>query len=256
MKKATIIIITVLFIVSCSKKEKKTEQLSIAEIQQGDFYGIPTDKDSSTQIQFAGASGDVILTGLDRFRLIPVFKVNPKSDRDVQTYDETTYSKYGDRNDEDYYKYFMPGVDVIYGYNMINIAHYDIEKDTLSYFFESPVLIKNLYFPGLKKDSLNYQPISRDYFMVSVYDEDTNLDSLINKKDLRKIYHIDKFNSKKTLLIPQGYSAIRSSYDYKNDIMYIYARYDANQNGIPERNEPVVIFWLRLNEPTVVRKIQ
>jgi hypothetical protein len=88
-----------------------------------------------------------------------------------------------------------------------------------------------------------------------VYDEDTNQDLLINTKDLRKFYHIDQFNTKKTQIIPRDYSAIRSTYDYKNDIMYIYTRYDANKNGMPDKEEPVAIYWIRLSEPTIVKKM-
>jgi hypothetical protein len=138
---------------------------------------------------------------------------------------------------------------------MINMGHHDIETEKLSFIFEHPVLIRTFYFPGIKSDSLNHKPVMRDYFLVSVYDEDTNQDSLINTKDLRKFYHIDRFNTKKTQIIPCDYSAIRSTYDYKNDIMYIYARYDTNKNGMPEKEEPVAIFWIRLSEPTIVKKM-
>ena len=149
----------------------------------------------------------------------------------------------------------MPGIDIINGYNMINIGHYNIEKEKLTYLFQKPVLVKTLYFPGLKSDSLNGKPIKRNFFMVSVYDEDTNRDSLINKKDLRKIYHFDELNLKKTSLIPPNYSAVRSTYDYKNDIYYIYTKVDINKNGIADKTEPISIFWVKLNEPVNVKKI-
>lgn len=255
-KKLLLILIVLITVTSCKKHEKKGEQLTFAEHQQqNEPTGISTVGDSISN-QFASSSGSVLLTGMDRIRLIPVYKIKPKADRDLHTSESSTYyDYYGENNDEDFYRYFMPGIDIIYGYNLINIGHYDIQKDTLSYFFDKPVLIKTLYFPGLKSDSLMHKAVSRDYFMVSVYDEDTNLDSLINNKDMRRLYHIDQFNSKKTSLLPEGHSAIKSTYDYKNDIMYIYTRHDANKNGIPEKNEPISIFWIRLNEPTVVRKM-
>jgi hypothetical protein len=50
-------------------------------------------------------------------------------------------------------------MDLIIGYNLINIAHYIPEKDNLSYFFKKPVIVRNLYFPCVKNDSLYGQPI-------------------------------------------------------------------------------------------------
>ncbi len=252
-----LILLISIFIISCNKgEEKKEEQLTIAEYQsQTDLATEFPVNSSSVQNQFVSTSSSVLLTGIDRIRLIPFYKIKPKSNTDIDYEEGSTYSDYGDRDDEEFYKYFMPGIDIIYGYNLVNMGHYDIEKDTLSYFFENPVLIKTLYFPGLKKDSLNHKPVSRNYFLVSAYDEDTNRDSLINSKDLRKIYHIDLFNTKKTQLTPSGYSVTRSTYDYKNDIMYIYTKRDVNQNGTTDKNDPMAIFWIRLNEPTVVRKM-
>lgn len=244
------LICCVLFILaSCNKKVKKGEELSAVEYRQS--TGILSENDSVNQ--FASSANSVLLTGIDRFRLIPVYKINPETDRNVDVYNGTSYNDY--YGNDGSYKYFMPGLDIIYGYNMINMGHYDIETGKLSYFFERPVLIRTLYFPGVKNDSLNHQPVSREYFLVSVYDEDTNRDLLINTKDLRKIYHIDQFNSTKTQIIPPDYSAIRSTYDHRNDIMYIYARYDANKNGTPEKKEPVVIFWIRLNDPTITKRM-
>ncbi|MDR2038176.1 MAG: hypothetical protein LBQ60_09655 [Bacteroidales bacterium] len=188
----------VFLMVSCGKKtEKKIEQLTYNEFQQNMPTGIAT-KDNPTYGQLTSSSNSVLLTGIDRIRLIPIYKINPKTDKDVQYGLGMTYFSYWDKDEEDYYKYFMPGIDIVYGYNLINIGHYDIETEKLSYFFENPVLIRTLYFPGLKRDSLRHQPVSRDYFLVSVYDEDTNQDSLINTKDMRKFYHIDQFNHKKT----------------------------------------------------------
>ncbi|MDR3235724.1 MAG: hypothetical protein LBT48_03230 [Prevotellaceae bacterium] len=135
------------------------------------------------------------------------------------------------------------------------MAQNPFKTGRLSYFFDNHVLIRTLYFPGVRSDSLNRQPVARNYFLVSVYDEDTNRDSLITTKDLRKFYHIDRLNTQKTQLIPSGYSAIRSDYDFQNDVMYIYARYDVNDNGTPEKNEPVAIYWIKLSDPTVIGKI-
>jgi hypothetical protein len=239
--------------VSCSEPAKEGEQLSILEYRQ---HGETSAMDSLSASRFVSSPNTVLLTGMDRFRLVPVYKISPNSDRNIDFYRETSYNDndYYTKNEGDY-RYFMPGMDIIYGYNMINMGHYDVETERLTMMFDHPVLIRTFYFPGVKSDSLNHLPVTRNYFLVSVYDEDTNHDSLINTKDMRKFYHIDRFNSKKTQIIPPAYSAIRSTYDYKNDIMYIYARYDSNGNGTPEKEEPVAICWIRLNEPTTAKMI-
>jgi hypothetical protein len=82
--------------------------------------------------------------------------------------------------------------------------------------------------------------------LVSVYDEDTNKDTLINKKDLRRFYHFDAKVSVKTQIIPPNYSVIRSQYDSKNDLMYIFASLDEIKNGTQEKTESIHIFWFSL----------
>jgi hypothetical protein len=34
-----------------------------------------------------------------------------------------------------------------------------------------------------------------------------------------------------------------------NDVMYLFARHDANRNGMAEKKEPLHIFWLNLKSP-------
>ncbi|HSD13711.1 MAG TPA: hypothetical protein VLB74_03610 [Flavobacterium sp.] len=258
---SAIVIAMFSFLQSCNNtKDKKAEELTMREVEtENEFDSLKYSLKRNTSFnQLTTSSNSVLLTGIDRVRLLTIYKVNPKNDRNIQYNEGTTYSndyEAENENEEDLFNYFMPGIDIINGYNMINVGHYDLEKEKMSYLFQKPVLIKTLYFPGVKKDSLNNVPIKRNFFMVSVYDEDTNKDSLINKKDLRKIYHFDELNSKRTQLIPNQYSAIRSTYDYKNDIYYIYSRFDSNKNGKPDKNEPVSIFWIRLSEPTVVKKM-
>jgi hypothetical protein len=61
--------------------------------------------------------------------------------------------------------------------------------------------------------------------------------------------------SRKIQVIPSGYSVLRSTYDYKNDIMFIYTRNDFNKNGTLEKEEPIVIYWIKLSNPTVAKKM-
>lgn len=120
----------------------------------------------------------------------------------------------------------------------------------LNYFFKKPAFIKTLYYPSFEQDSINKKPVNRNYYLVSVYDEDTNKDTILNKKDLRHFYLFDSTNTVKTLLIPADYSVIRSQYDWHNDVMYIYASQDIDKNGMRDKKEPIHIFWIDLRKPT------
>ncbi len=247
-----------IFICSCGRDEqKKEEQLTLDE------YSRDADKDSATGLQasigfkqLTSSANSVLLTGMDRYRLLPIYKLKPKADRNLDYYNDSSYEYdyEAESAGEDSFRYFMPGMDIIHGYNLINVGHYDMQHGKLSYFFSKPVLVRTLYFPGVKRDSINKLPVSRNFFLASVYDEDTNRDSLINKRDLRHFYHFDEANSTKTAILPPTHSAIRSTYDYKNDVMYIHARFDSNKNGIPERNEPINIFWISLKSPGPAKK--
>lgn len=253
IRKVVLALLFLLSIISCDKsnKIKNADYLTLDE--QKALDNTDTINTIATSRNLTTTSNKVILTGLDSIRLISIYKIKPEADKNINYYEDSSYYNY--RDDDENYKYFMPGIDVINGYNLINIAHYNLANEKSSFLFKKPVLIKTVYYPGVRKDSLKNKPIHRDYFMVSVYDEDTNNDTLINKKDLRKLYHFDKLNTKKTQLIPSDYGVIKSTYDYKNDIMYIYAKQDTNKNGTGDKNEAMHIFWINLNDPKEAKKM-
>lgn len=250
---AYIVLALAIALFSCKgKKERKKQELRISEISDTLNAGIAENSFG----QISSAPSNIILTGMDSIRLFAVYKSNPDQERTVHNIGRTTY--YFDEEDsttEGSYRYFMPGIDVVRGFYLINIGHYNLQTNSLTYFFDKPVLVRNLYFPGIKRDFLAGKAIHRNYFLVSVYDEDTNQDSIINVKDMRRFYYFDKQNTQKISLLPKAFSAISSSYDYKNDIMYINAKLDSNGNGIPEANEPISIFWIALESPTTSKKI-
>lgn len=252
-----IIAISSILVSSCQKKKGKVEQLTFSEFESSDgFDSIKYSITKNSTFQKLNSSfNSVVITGMHDVRLLTFYKIKPKTDRNINFNYSSSYEYEYYQDEIGKYRYFIPGMDIINGYNLINIGHYNIENEKLSYFFNKPVLIKTLYFPGEKPDSLGGIEVKRDFFFVSVYDDDTNNDSLINNKDLRRFYHIDKFNTHKTKLLPDNYSAVRSTYDYQNDIFYIYARHDSNKNGRPESFENMAIFWLKLTEPTILKRM-
>lgn len=239
-------------IYSCFKKEvKKTEQLTIDESENSSAFDSLYDSVTDRVNHLESTPNSVILTGIEDIKLIPIYKVRPNAEKNLDNEFVSTYDTYSEEYEisSREYKYYMPGLDVYRGYYMINIGHYNINTEKLTYFFNKPVLIRNLYFPGVLPDTLNNKKVERNFFLVSVYDEDTDKDSLINNKDLRKIFYINKDNNQKKSLLPQGYSAVRSRYDFKNDIFYLHARKDINKNGRNEIAEPIELFWLKFSQP-------
>ncbi|WP_136468041.1 hypothetical protein [Flagellimonas onchidii] len=252
MNKILIVLILGLVTLSCSKNkiEKKGFQVNeITEDESGQkIVGLQIDS-----LKLETQPKSVLLTFNDAHRLTPIYKVN---------YDKKTKKPWtgsiGYHNSWDYdpeegnnwNRNFMPGFEAIYGYNFVNVSHYNNETKTENKLFKKPVLIKNLYYPAFSKDTLNYEaPVKREFYMVSVYDEDTNKDGFINVKDLRRFYHFNINGLDKKAFIPQDYSALSSEYDWANDYMYVFAKKDTNQNGQAESNEPTEIFWIDLKNP-------
>lgn len=251
----------VLIISACNQSEtqKKPDELTLSEAEaESAFDSTNYIGNAQSFQQLITSPNSVRITGIENVKLIPIYKIRKTSNRDIQYNEGSSYYEYnyeGETQREDRFHYFMPGIEIIEGYNLINIAHYDVTNEKLSYFFMKPTLINVVYFPGPEKDSLGVTPVKRNFFLVSAYDEDSNGDSLINKKDLRKFFYINETNSVKKQLIPKHHSVQRSTYDYKSDIMYIYTRYDMNENGQIEKNEPVHIFWISLSDAGTLKKI-
>jgi hypothetical protein len=242
---------------SCNSKktESKEEQIRVDAIE------TPEDRDTANSIQgnislnqFATIPSYVVLTGLPKHRLVPVYK-NKAASKARDSYSSSGYSYDNDATESERWEHFMPGIDILYGYNLLNIAHYDLQTEKLNSLFAKPGLIKTLYYPSLIQDSLNKKPISRNFYLVSVYDEDTNGDTLINRKDLRRFYLFDSTGTVKTQLIPADYSVMRSQYDSQNDLMYLYAKHDDDKNGKVSTKEPTHIFWFSLSNPFTAKRL-
>ena len=205
------------------------------------------------ELDFETRPRSVLLTGNPDHRLTPIYKVF-YNERTKSTYTGTTQffeeywnAQYSEENQ--WNKNFMPGFEVANGFYLVNISHHDRKTGKENAFFESPVYIRNLYYPSFSKDTLNGKPVLRNFYMVSVYDEDTNQDSIINTKDLRRLYSFDLQGKNKKPLIPLNYSALSSEYDPGNDLMYVFAKLDENENGQMDDPEAIHIFWIDMKNP-------
>jgi len=250
-------LILLLTTAACSKKvEVNDEQISAPDQPAIDSV---SDTSSFNSIQgnlsfgeIASEPNRIILTGINQHRLVSVYKIQNKAAK-RESYRSDYY--YYDESESEHVQHFMPGIDLIYGYNLLNVAHYDMTTEKLNFLFDHPVLVKSLYYPSFEQDSIDDKPINRDYYLMSVYDNDTNADTLINKKDLRRFYYFNASGSDKTQLIPPDYSVVRSQYDAPNDVMYIFARQDTNHNGTAEKKEPLHVFWFDLKKPVQAKRL-
>lgn len=259
MKKMLFILFAVTLQFSCKhdKLEKKGFQVSeITESEDGQkVVGLALDS-----LKFDTQPNGVLMTKNAAHRLIPLFKVNidkfgnpfTGSVDYYQNWDDESYNTESEAiefNDGNHWNHnFMPGFSAINGYNLVNVTHFNQETQSQNNFFEKPVLIRTLYFPAFSKDTLNFQPVKRNFYLVSVYDEDTNKDGYLNIKDLRRIYSFDIEGKAPKNIVPKDFSVMSSEYDADNDLMYIHAKFDQNKNGKMELTEPTHIFWISLKD--------
>jgi hypothetical protein len=240
-----------ILLISCSSKNEnaKEEQINIKDqvkSEVADSTSINSIKGNLSLKQISTVPVNVILTGLMEHRLVTIYKSKAvKGKKDTYSYSRS----YDESGESETQEHFMPGIDLVYGYNLLNVAHYDLTTQKLNLLFDHPVLIKSLYYPSYVQDSINKKPINRNYYLVSVYDTDTNVDTLLNKNDLRHLYYFNSNCKEKIQLIPSAYSVVRSKYDPMNDVAYVFARHDVNGNGKIEKEEPLHIFWFSLKQP-------
>jgi|GEM_PF-136877 len=248
----SVIFILTAILSSCSDKKPKPQGEHIRlekEIDSMNQDTLNAVRGNVTFSQIQTFPSQVILTGIPQHRLVTIYKTRTEIKDRSFSGEIYYYKSYDEDEDEDRYSHFMPGIDLLYGYNLLRIAHYDLKTEELNFLFDHPVLVKSLYYPSFIQDSLNRKPINRDYYLVSAYDEDTNRDTLINKSDLRRFYHFDSSGKERTQIIPADYSVERSQYDSMNDVMFIFARHDSDHNGQADKKEPVHIYWIDLKKP-------
>lgn len=252
-KNALFVALSLFILASCSNNKLEEKGFPISNARAADngkdekAEGI--NKDS---LKFETQPSNVLLTGIANMRLTTLYKVNiNKKDRTTfigsnsYLYNETESGQGNNWNGN-----LMPGLRGVYGYNLVNISHCDLQSNERKVLFDKPVLIKTLYYPAFSKDTLNNKIVKRNFLLVSVYDDDTNKDGFVNPKDLRRFYLFNSNGEKQKQLIPGNYSVFKSEYDSENDLMFVFARLDKNANGQIDDNEPINIFWVDLKDPT------
>ena len=253
----SLLILSVL-ITSCSSDQTESKEVIRLSADTTTDVIDPTDTTVTNMLQgnlsFTQLStypNKVILTGMAEQRLLPIYKKNSKTSPDNNASRSSYY--YEDYSDE--FHHFMPGIDLLSGFNLVNVAHYDFKTEKVKLLFNNAVLVKSLYYPSFEQDSLNKKPINRNYFLISAYNEDTNKDTLLTKTDLRRLFYFNATATEQIQIIPSDYSVVRSQYDSMNDVMYIFARHDSNKNGKSEKDESLHVFWISLARPGVAKRM-
>ncbi len=254
MKQIPFFLLIAVLAFGCGRKAKsKLERkgFSVSRSDSGDEDDKPKGLKADS-LMFPTRPGNVLLTGNEDHRLVPVFKVNV--DPENKRFFTGSISFHRDWKDyepgDNWNQNFLPGLAVANGYNLVNLTHVHLLPISQRRLFPQPVLIWNVYYPAPTADSLKGQPILRDYYLVSCYDEDTNEDGYINSSDLRRFYHFNKDGEEQGTLVPKDYSVMSCTYDRANDALYIKARHDDNRNGQMDPLERIDIFLVYLVLPT------
>jgi len=244
-------VFALMLISSCSGSSNKLKSISIHNSPESRLDKTSMDTDT---MEFITRPGSVLLTGDLTHRLIPVFKLNYNKKNESYyigtSYKYYSYGDYADNETNNWNNNFMPGLEAVYGYNMVNVSLFNVDKLLQRDLFNNPVVINTLYFPSFSNDTLNNKPVKRNYYLVSVYDEDTNKDTFINTEDFRRFYYFDIEGINSFPLVPKNYSVISSQYDSANDKMFVYAQLDENKDGMLDETESIHIFWIDLKDPS------
>ena len=156
--KGVIPIFIILIFFSCSNKKTEKKGFQVREITENEegekIVGLPIDS-----LTLETKPRNVLLTKNPIHRLTPIYKVNyaKKSGKPFTGSNafHSNYWEYGENEENNWNNNFMPGFEAIYGYNFVNISHFNNKTKQENQFFERPVLIKTLYYPAFTKDTLN-----------------------------------------------------------------------------------------------------
>jgi len=240
-----------LMAIQCNNKiERKIEKTIdyISSSREPVRSGFRTDS-----LNFFTQPGTVWLTGHPNIRLNSVLMMY----RVHEDLNIGQNGKYGNYVDDENYEvgnhwngHLYPGLEAAYGFNMVNVSHFDAATNKQHLLFEQPVLIRTVYYPTDLKDSLLKRPVLRNHLLVSAHNSDTNKDTLINTQDLRRLFLFDISGQRIKTILPENYNIFKSDYDQWNDRLLVYARLDQNNDGQSQQTEPIHVYWVNLQDPS------
>jgi hypothetical protein len=247
-----ILLLVLLTLSACSGNKLEEKGFAVPRTDGADTTALQTGIGADTT-KLETRPSNVLLTGMPNVRLATVYKVNRDKKEGTSFIGSNNYHENYDYSimaaGDQWNNNYMPGIAAVYGYNLVNVAHFDVLTNARRNFFDAPVLVRTLYYPAFTKDTLNAMPVQRNYFMVSVHDEDTNKDGYLTIRDLRRFYWFNGNGERQTTLVPTNYSVFKSEYDPGNDHMFVFAQLDENGDGRIQDHEAVHVFWVDLKDP-------
>ena len=226
---------------------------NLSEHKKGKATEMPRHGFLSDSLDFPRRARNVLLTANPRYRLVPIFRMNEQRNyRGEKFYTagsidtHTGYQPNERLPGNNWNGHFLPGLEVAYGFNLVNVAVHTTGSENARDLFPQPALLQTLYYPAYRPDTLNGRPVLRDYYLVSAYPEDTNADGRVDTRDLRQLFRFDLDGGNGQSLLPPDYSVLSGTYDPANDHYYVYAQRNEQGDGSMNMLEPVTIFAVDL----------
>jgi hypothetical protein len=252
MRSMTFAILALLLLLGCSPRQKEKSDASTSEIANDTVNDLRAGKAQLDALELGTRPRTVLVTGVPQYRLTPILKKNWDANHRSTFFGDIDYRENYAEDEigvNVWHSHLVPGYEAACGYNIVNVSHFDTQTRQQHNLFDSLVLIKTLYYPSYSIDTLHRQPVFRNDYLVSVFDEDTNRDGFINQNDLRHFYHFALPSLEKTALIPKNHSVVSSEYDPGNDWMYVFTREDQNKNGKIDAADAWHVFWVDMKAP-------
>ena len=108
-------------------------------------------------MKFETRPGGVLLTGIPNVRVTSIFKVNYKKDKKTTFIGSNNFItkeenyEYNPNNTNIWNNHILPGFEAVYGYNFVNISHYDMKENKQKLFFKNLYLLKHFIIHLLLK---------------------------------------------------------------------------------------------------------
>lgn len=149
MKHISILLFLAIITISCSGRDSTIAKkgFQVSEITENDngkkIIGLNIDS-----LKLETIPKNVLLTKYAEHRLTPIYKINyTKKQKKPYSGSNNYHTKWNPNNTEgnNWNNNYMPGFKAVYGYNFVNVSHFNNTTKTENKLFEMPVLIKTLY---------------------------------------------------------------------------------------------------------------
>ncbi len=245
-------VISIFIITSCSRSEKFEKGFSVYDQDYSSDREFEPEGFHFDSVRMQIKTNGLLLTANKAYHLATNFRVNYSNDGE-RHFTGTVDHHYAYHEDlergDNWHSHIIPGFSAAHGFNLLGLGLICVDSNVKRNFFEKPVLIRTVYYPAVDQDTVRGKAVKRNYYMISVYDEDTNRDSVVNLKDIRHFYLFNEAGHRIKAIVPQNSSVSHAKYDPANDYLFVYTQLDKNANGQIEETDPTQLYWIDLKNP-------